>query len=157
MAESCNQIQTLKKCLCYRIYCAQLGPRLLGLTVQSLIGSPGTLDSTAKQLYFCVVPNQAGTKFKVDLIALWTTKAEFQILYTFRFAGLFLNKEIYTRIPRADPLNSLDDFWKNGRSFPGLGHFELYSYASRLVDISPANCLQNCTKKLVVLNIILQC
>jgi len=45
-AQSWNQIQTLKDCLCCHIYCAQLGAhvgKIVGASVQSLIGSPGTL------------------------------------------------------------------------------------------------------------------
>jgi len=35
-------------------------------------------------------------------------KPEIPILYKLRFAGLFLEEEIYTQNPRDDPLKSLD-------------------------------------------------
>jgi len=41
---SWNQHQTLTDCLCCYIYCSHLGPKMLELPVQSLIGSPCTLS-----------------------------------------------------------------------------------------------------------------
>jgi len=50
-------------------------------------------------------------------------KAEFPIFYNLRITGLFFQKETYTPIPRADHLIT----FINGRSFPGVGRFEIDS------------------------------
>ena len=89
----------------------------------------------------------------------WARKPEFPISYKLRFAGLFLQKETYTRIPRADPFKSLDKFLWTGFRFQVWGlSFLVWGVWVWLLRLSIRMIYhqQNCTEKLVMKRTYLQ-